>query len=86
METLAQTRTKQITIHGDVDLDGLPGIRSLKKTNGLFSFFYDGDLNRLLSTLAAGNITDLSVSEPDLEEIFFHYYKDRGEKNDPSEI
>ena len=53
--------------------------------NGLFSFFYDGDLNRLLSTLAAGNITDLSVSEPDLEEIFFHYYKDGGKKNDPSE-
>ena len=85
VETLTQTRTKQITIHGDVDLDGLPDIRSLKKTNGLFSFFYDGDLNRLLSTLAAGNITDLSVSEPDLEEIFFHYYKDGGKKNDPSE-
>jgi hypothetical protein len=29
--------------------------------------------------LASGNITDFSVSEPDLEEIFLHYYEKDGE-------
>ena len=35
-------------------------------------------MNLLLQTLAAGNLTDLSVSEPDLEEIFLHFYEKDG--------
>ena len=34
-----------------------------------------GGVNRL----AEGNVRDLGVSEPDLEEIFLHYYQDGGE-------
>ena len=33
----------------------------------------------LLTALAAGHITDLYVAEPDLEEIFLHYYTEGGE-------
>ena len=40
------------------------------------SFLYSGEMNALLSVLAAGKIRDLSVSEPDLEEIFLHYYEE----------
>ena len=32
----------------------------------------------LLKRLAEGNILDLSVSEPDLEEIFMHFYQEEG--------
>ena len=38
-----------------------------------------GDMNSLLKTLSAGNVSDLAVSEPDLEEIFMHYYEKAGE-------
>jgi hypothetical protein len=32
-------------------------------------------MDSLLQVLAAGRISDLSVSEPDLEEIFMYYYE-----------
>ncbi len=43
------------------------------------SFLYSGDMQHLLQTLSAAQITDLSVSEPDVEEIFMHYYEKDGE-------
>lgn len=45
---------------------------------GSASFLYNGNLKELINRLAQGSITDLSVSEPDLEEIFLHYYEEEG--------
>ncbi len=45
---------------------------------GSVSFLYSGDINRLLQVLAGQQIKDLSISEPDLEEIFMHYYEKEG--------
>ena len=42
------------------------------------SFLYSGDINALIRTLANQKIHDLTVSEPDLEEIFLHYYEEGG--------
>ena len=55
-------------------------IRDLKENDGVFSFLYGGDIHRLLETLSAGTITDLSISDPDLDEIFLHYYENGGEQ------
>lgn len=75
VETLAQTNTKQITVHGRVFLDDLNGIRNLQKTEDSCSFLYSGDIRLLLQRLSEEEIADLSVTEPDLEEIFLHYYE-----------
>jgi len=75
VEALTQTNTKQITIHGRISLDGLNGIRNLQKTEDSCSFLYNGNMKCLLQRLTDGEITDLSVTEPDLEEIFLHYYE-----------
>ena len=32
-------------------------------------------MKRLLQRLSEGEIKDLSVTEPDLEEVFLHYYE-----------
>ena len=37
-------------------------------------------MRRLLQVLASQPVEDLSVSEPDLEEIFLHYYTEGGEE------
>lgn len=78
VEALSRTNAKRISIHGDVQLSNLEGIRDLKYTKESSSFLYSGDLNALLQTLAAGNISDISIGEPDLEEIFLHYYENGG--------
>lgn len=74
VEELSRTNAKRITVHGEVDLDALEGIRDRKTAGDSVSFLYSGDMGRLLYTLASGQIWDLSVTEPDLEEIFMHYY------------
>lgn len=75
VDALSKTNARRVTVHGDVKLDRLDGVRDRKEKDGSVSFLYSGDMNRLLGMLAAGNVTDLSVSEPDLEEIFMHYYE-----------
>lgn len=80
MEALSKTNAKRISVQGQVSLDSLEEIRDLKENDGIFSFLYGGDIHRLLETLSAGTITDLSISDPDLDEIFLHYYENGGEQ------
>ena len=80
VEALAQTNAKRVTVHGEVELSGLTGIRNLKKGEDGVSFLYSGDINALLAVLSKSNVKDLAIAEPDLEEIFMHYYTDGGEE------
>lgn len=80
VEALSQTGARRVTVHGSVTLDKLEGIRDRTDSEDTVSFLYSGDMNSLLQVLAAGRISDLSVSEPDLEEIFMHYYEKGGDK------
>lgn len=79
VEELSKTNAKRITLQGNVDLTGLEGIRDRKDEHGSVSFLYSGEMSSLLKTLSSGTVLDLSVSEPDLEEIFMHYYEKAGE-------
>lgn len=72
---LSGTSTKRVTLCGSADLTPLEGVRDIKDSGESISFLYSGDINRLLSVLSKGQISDLSVSEPGLEEIFMHYYE-----------
>ncbi len=75
VEALGQNNAKRISIHGTFAPDHLDGIRNLCKTETSCSFLYSGDIKCLLQRLAEGHITDISITEPDLEEVFLHYYE-----------
>lgn len=79
VETLSKTNARRITLRGRFDEQGLPGIRDLARREDSVSFLYSGSLNALLSRLAEGDVQDLTISEPDLEEVFLHYYAEGGE-------
>ena len=80
VDALAKTNARRVTVQGSVALDGLDGIRDRMDIGGSVSFLYSGDMNILLERLSTGRITDLTVSEPDLEEIFMHYYEKDGDR------
>lgn len=80
VEALAKTNAKRVNIHGSADLSSLSGVRDMQQSEAGMNFLYSGDINILLSALSAGDIQDLSIAEPDLEEIFLHYYEDGGAK------
>ena len=79
VEALSENTAKRVSVHGITELPDLPGIRDVQKDRSSISFLYSGDMNRLLRALSSGEIADLTVSEPDLEEIFLHYYENGGE-------
>ena len=80
VEKLSQTSAKRVLIQGRVDLSPLSGLRDIQTTEHGVSFLYGGDINLLLQALAKQRLEDISIAEPDLEEIFLHYYSDGGEK------
>lgn len=80
VEALAKTSAKRIHIQGNLDLSSLPGVRDYKRIEENYDFLYGGDINELLKVLSSKNIQDLTISEPDLEEIFMHYYEKDGEE------
>ena len=79
VETLARTNAKRISLRGSAPLEDLDGIRDLKPSGDGISFLYSGSMDALLRRLAAGEIRDLNVTDPDLEEIFLHYSEKEGE-------
>lgn len=80
VEDLAKSNAKRISFYGKANLEGLEGIKDIQQNGQSASFLYTGDMNRLLHRLSAGSIDDLSISEPDLEEIFLHYYEKEGDR------
>lgn len=59
--------SENIMMAGIVDLTKHPGNR--------ISFMYSGEIHELITFLSGKTLTDLTIEEPSLEEIFMHYYK-----------
>ncbi len=82
IEKLAHTDSKKIKIEGmskdDIEASQLSGIsgvleEKLKDATKL-EFTYQGDINKLIKTVAGKTITNISIEEPSLEDVFMHYY------------
>ena len=78
IKTLQKQNYKKINIMAD-DLDEtqfeLEGVSDLSKSDHTVSFFYRGDINQITRIISANTISDVSIEEPTLEEIFMHYYE-----------
>lgn len=80
IENLSQTNTKHVTVKGRVDLSKLQGVYDLQYSGDMMNFLFDGDIGELIALLSKTEISDLTISEPELETIFMNYYLDGGEK------
>ncbi|MDO8848810.1 MAG: ABC transporter ATP-binding protein [Coriobacteriia bacterium] len=79
IKTLLENATKRLTLElatlVDESVFALEGVSDLAFTNHTASFLYRGRVNDLTGLLARLDLLDLQVEEPDLEEIFLHYYQ-----------
>ena len=76
IDRLSQTYAKRVTIRGITEIPTLAGIKDIKTSGDTMNFLYSGELTPLLHMLAELSLTDVNISEPDLEEIFMHYYRE----------
>lgn len=74
IDNLAKTHAKRVTLRGVEAPPALPGIKNVTADGSTVNFLYSGKPDTLLASLAALPLTDVSITEPDLEEIFMHYY------------
>lgn len=53
----------------------LSGTNDMSVDGAKISFLYQGSVNALMQKLSSHDLRSLLITEPDLEEIFLHYYK-----------
>ncbi|MDF2821123.1 MAG: transporter [Clostridiales bacterium] len=56
------------------DYFAIKGVNDLKVEGKTHSFIFKGDINTITTKLSNVRLTNLWADEPDLEEIFMHYY------------
>lgn len=74
VETICNTSAKRINIQG---VESVPGIemKDVVRGEGSVSFLYNGRMLELIRALNGLPIEDLTITEPDLEEAFLHFYE-----------
>lgn len=82
VEKLGHTGAKRVTLRGVSQAPSLENIRDVKSADGSVSFLYGGTPDLLIKALADLPLTDITVAEPDLEEVFMHYYAKEEKEND----
>jgi len=79
MKTLTSDNYKRIKLETKESIKAdyfyIEGITDIKNDGQYISFLFKGDLNLITQKIATINIKNLWVEEPNLEEIFMHYYK-----------
>ncbi len=79
IRTLLENATKRVRLElaGAPDLSRFQfeGVSDLTAENHSVSFLFRGHVNEITRVLAETDLVDFMVEEPDLEEIFLHYYE-----------
>ncbi len=82
ISNMKEKNVRRFTLETTSDITSLPmqvdGIHELVSKDQSKTFIFDGDLSQILRSLAEISIESITISEPDLEEIFLHYYSKEG--------
>ncbi len=78
IRTLQQNNYKKVRVEaGDVDAAyfDMPGVTNLERHDSVVRFFFKGDVNAVMHKISEIAVSDVTIEEPTLEEIFMHYYE-----------
>ena len=71
---LGHTGVKRISLRGVKNMPEIKDIRDMKTGNDTISFLYGGRTDELVKILSAASFEDINITDPDLDEVFMHYY------------
>lgn len=79
ISTLQENNYKKFKVETKVPLDpnyfNISGVNNLEIKETTTSFLFRGNINAIMKKLADIELVNLWIEEPDLEEIFMHYYE-----------
>jgi ABC-2 type transport system ATP-binding protein len=78
MSTLQENSYKRINVTGKSDIAKeyfkIGGVSDLEVKGNMANFIFKGNINHVMKKIADIELRNISIEEPDLEEIFMHYY------------
>lgn len=78
MSTLQENSYKRISIEAKSNIPkgifNINGVNDLKIKDNTASFIFRGNINSIIKSISQIELSNISIDEPDLEEIFMHYY------------
>lgn len=78
MSTLQENSYKKISIETkeiiSKDVFHIKGVSKLESKGNSINFIFKGNINLIMAKMADIDLRNISIEEPDLEEIFMHYY------------
>ena len=74
VEKLGHTGVKKVSLRGISQIPDLPGMKDIRKENDTLHFLYSGKATDLTVGLSRLAFQDITISDPDLDEVFLHYY------------
>lgn len=78
IDTLRQDNYKRVSLKGgtaSLEQFRIDGVTNLSQEGRTVSFLYKGSANALIAAIGRGDIEDVVIEDPSLEEIFMHYYQ-----------
>ena len=78
VDRLGHTGVKRITLRGVRELPVFEGAKDVQMENDTANFLYSGNPVGLMKQLCTLSFEDVSICDPDLDEVFMHYYAKEG--------
>ncbi len=75
VDKLGQTGVKRVALRGVREIPNIQNAMDMKLENDTVNFLYGGKADQLVRELAAISFEDVNISDPELDEIFMHYYE-----------
>jgi ABC-2 type transport system ATP-binding protein len=79
ISTLKESNYKKFKVETKTPLESnyfnMSGVNNLEIKENITSFLFRGNINTIMKKLADIELVNLWIEEPDLEEIFLHYYE-----------
>lgn len=78
VSTLQENSYKKVSVEAksaiNKEIFNISGVSALRQEGNTVSFMFKGDINSITKKIAEIELRNISIDEPDLEEIFMHYY------------
>lgn len=78
IDRLSYTGIKRVTVKGGKKLPSDINIKDIKAEGEVVSFLFSGEPGKLISLISEIQPSDFTVADPDLEEVFMHFYEREG--------
>ena len=79
VDKLTASGVKRVTLHNTSGLPQIDGLKDVVDNGAVKSFLYSGPAEQLIAALAKVHFEDITMTDPDIEDVFMHYYTKDGE-------